>query len=77
MKGFKSLPFDADEEHYGCPVPKSPLTGKVDIDNWWTEQWYRSKYEASVFRSLAVENKAFNSTNFFSRVLEQVERAKS
>jgi len=75
--GFKSLPFDADEEHYGCPVPKSPLTGKVDIDNWWTEQWYRSKYEASVFRSLALENKAFNSTNFFSRVLEQVERAKS
>ena len=93
--GFKPLPFDANEDHYGCPVPASPLTGKVspcfkclsafkknwkysqiDPTSWWTEQWYRSKYEAEVFRSLALENRHFNSSTFFSKVLKHMEKSK-
>ena len=29
LPGFKPLPFDANEDHYGCQVPEDPLTRKV------------------------------------------------
>lgn len=74
--GFKPLPYDANEDHYGCPVPRSPLTGEVDTMSWWTEQWYRSKYEAQVFQSLLGSNKQFNSSTFFSEVLLHIDRSK-
>jgi len=74
--GFKPLPFDANEDHYGCQVPEDPLTRKVDLSNWWTEQWYRSKYEAEVFRNLALVNKPFNSSTFFNSVLKHMEKSR-
>jgi len=71
--GFKPLPFDANEDHYGCQAPAHPLTNQVDMSSWWTERWYRSKYEAEVLRSLALDNLPFNSSTFFSSVLKHME----
>ena len=30
--GFKPLPFDANIDHYGCPIPLNPKTSKVGDD---------------------------------------------
>jgi len=74
--GFKPLPYDANEDHYGCQAPGHPITQEVDMSSWWTERWFRSKYEAEVLRSLALENIPFNSSAFFSKVLKHMESSK-
>ena len=70
------MPYDANEDHYGCQAPGHPVTQEVDMSSWWTERWFRSKYEAEVLRSLAVENIPFNSSTFFSKVLKHMESSK-
>ena len=49
ISGFKPLPFNADVDHYGCPVPTTPFTTSVDKYNWWVEKWFNSKIEAHIF----------------------------
>ena len=29
--GFSPLPFDADIDHYGCPIPVNPITKQVEL----------------------------------------------
>ena len=38
--GFRAAVYKADSSHYGCPVPKNPLTNQVRFFNsfYWTQQ---------------------------------------
>ena len=36
--------------HYNCPKPQSPLSGKENPENWWLDQWYMGRCEARVLR---------------------------
>lgn len=66
--GFRGLPYDASTDHYGCPIPLSPLTGKVDPKNWYVDLWYRSLREAEVLDTFILENKPFNESTFYQRL---------
>jgi len=72
--GFRSLPFDASEDQYGCPAPVNPLTGEVEKRNWWTELWFQSLYEAEVANEFIEENKPFNASTFRSSVSKFLEK---
>jgi len=68
------LPFDAGEDHYGCPAPVNPLNGEVEKRNWWTELWFQSLYEAEVANEFIEENKPFNASTFRSSVSKFLEK---
>eukprot|EP00088_Acartia_fossae_P065800 TRINITY_DN8123_c0_g1_i1.p1 TRINITY_DN8123_c0_g1~~TRINITY_DN8123_c0_g1_i1.p1 ORF type:complete len:499 (-),score=69.42 TRINITY_DN8123_c0_g1_i1:318-1814(-) len=42
-RGFNPAKFIADKSHYGCPVPKHPITHKVDHNDWYVQDWLRTR----------------------------------
>ena len=34
------MPYDANEDHYGCPVPVNPLTGEVNHFTLWIDMYF-------------------------------------
>lgn len=42
--------------HYNCPQPRSPLTRKPNITNWWLNMWSLGKCEAKVIKEFIDEN---------------------
>jgi len=55
-KGFRAAVYKADSSHYGCPVPKNPLTNQVDYNDWYFQDWLRMKTTAKHLRSLVTNN---------------------
>ena len=49
------------------------MESQVDTTDWWTEQWHRSMYEATVLDALLADNQQFNSSIFHEAVLRLVE----
>merc|ERR1719412_3069990 len=72
--GFKPLPFNADVDHYGCPVPTTPFTTSVDKYNWWVEKWFNSKIEAQVLKTFVDSGNTFTETEFRDTVMEERRR---
>ncbi|OAD56647.1 Alpha-(1,3)-fucosyltransferase B, partial [Eufriesea mexicana] len=53
-----------DKKHYDCPLPKDPLTHKIDHSNWWTQQWILGKCEAKILSYSLQNNLTINIENF-------------
>jgi len=51
--GFNRVRYKADVSHYGCPIPTHPITKQVDKENWYVQEWHRTKYASSTLREWA------------------------
>ncbi|CAL7948915.1 unnamed protein product [Xylocopa violacea] len=53
-----------DKKHYNCPLPKNPLTNKIDRSNWWTKQWILEKCTAKILSDYLQNNFTINMESF-------------
>lgn len=53
-----------DKKHYNCPLPKNPLTNKIDYSNSWTRQWILEKCSAKILNYYLQNNLTINMENF-------------
>lgn len=75
--GFASkIPFQADENHYGCPSPD--LQHEATLSNvanrWWQRQWQQATYEAKVLEDLILHetNVKVDKKDFYDQVLQRI-----
>ncbi|XP_076177033.1 alpha-(1,3)-fucosyltransferase 10 isoform X2 [Ptiloglossa arizonensis] len=59
-----------DMSHYNCPLPKNPITTKIDYDNWWTKQWILEKFGAKILTHYLKNNLTINMENFERNKME-------
>ncbi|XP_076638056.1 alpha-(1,3)-fucosyltransferase 10 [Colletes latitarsis] len=53
-----------DTSHYDCPLPRNPITTKIDYHNWWTKQWILDKSDANILSYYSKNNLTMNVKNF-------------
>ncbi|XP_076652292.1 alpha-(1,3)-fucosyltransferase 10 isoform X2 [Halictus rubicundus] len=53
-----------DLKHYDCPLPRDPITNKIDHHNWWTQQWIIEKCGAKILMHHLKNNLTINIENF-------------
>ncbi|XP_031369673.1 alpha-(1,3)-fucosyltransferase 10 isoform X2 [Apis dorsata] len=53
-----------NKKHYNCPLPKNPLTNKIDYSNSWTRQWILEKCSAKILNYYLQNNLTINMENF-------------
>ncbi|XP_076298728.1 alpha-(1,3)-fucosyltransferase 10 isoform X2 [Lasioglossum baleicum] len=53
-----------DLKHYDCPLPKDPITNKIDHHNWWTQQWIIEKCGAKILMHYLKNNFTINIEKF-------------
>jgi len=70
QKGFRTALYKADESHYGCPLPKNPITNKIDHNDWYVQDWIRQKSVAKHLNSLVATKSHFNEDEFRLTVRE-------
>ena len=72
--GFGKMPFQANEDHYGCPLPNSKNKGTLSKSSqWWENQWKQAEYEGKIVRSL-VDSKLgpMNKEDFYKEVIDMI-----
>ena len=73
--GFGKMPYDANEDHYGCPSPHEDFRGTLSKakHNWWQRHWNQAYYESEVLLEF-VNKKMYNysRSDFYDRVLELI-----
>ena len=73
--GFSKMPFDANEDHYGCPSPNPDSKGTLseNKNRWWERHWNQAYYESEVLQEF-IENQRYNYSRkeFYDRVIELI-----
>ncbi|XP_031838129.1 alpha-(1,3)-fucosyltransferase 10 isoform X2 [Nomia melanderi] len=59
-----------DLKHYDCPLPRHPITNKINHDDWWTMQWIIEKCGAKVLAHHLKNNLTINEANFNKMKIE-------
>ena len=73
--GFKPMPYEATEDHYGCPSPVLETGGTLsNVKNrWWERQWIQAFYEGEILsRFLETKTLTFDKTTFYEQVLSAI-----
>ncbi|XP_076046459.1 GDP-fucose protein O-fucosyltransferase 3-like [Oratosquilla oratoria] len=72
--GRRSGEFVARLDHYGCPAPTNPLSGRENRESQWVEMWYKAKYEAEVVRDFALKNpRVLSSRRYHEEVINKLQ----
>lgn len=53
IKGETSI---VSKEHYDCPLPINLLSGKIDENNFWVNQWNLEKCSAKLLEHYVLNN---------------------
>ena len=73
--GFQPMPYEANEDHYGCPspVPESGGTLSNIKNRWWERQWIQAFYEGEILtRFLETKTLTLDKTTFYEQVLSAI-----
>jgi len=62
--GFLPMKYIADESHYGCPKSVHPITKQVEINNWYFQEWFRTKYAAELLNNITETGRVINEKEF-------------
>jgi len=68
--GFSGVRYRADVSHYGCPIPVHPLTNKVDRNNWYVQEYFRTKYAAQIIKEISENGGVIDPVHFKQTILD-------
>ncbi|XP_012276747.1 alpha-(1,3)-fucosyltransferase 10 [Orussus abietinus] len=51
-------------KHFNCPLPRSPLTGEVNKNNWWVDRWNLEKCSAKLLVQKIMNNVLIDMNQF-------------
>lgn len=58
------------KKHYDCPLPKNPLSGKIDKQNFWVNQWNIEKCGAKILEYYVLNNITIDIKKYDNEKLE-------
>lgn len=59
---------------YNCPTPTNPVTGEIDRNNWWADQWDLEQCAAKLFAKHVKNNIPVKSEDFYQDKLKLYEK---